>query len=317
MLGSGCQAAVMEVSSHGLDQNRVDEIDYSIALFTNLTPEHLDYHGNMEAYKRAKEKLFTRLKENTWAVLNCDSPYTFETKAKVFTYGIVKQADLMAKEILFTDKGTHFVFNYRGEEIPCYSPLIGQFNVYNVLGAVAVGLCSGISLEDCAESMKSFKGILGRLQKVKTPFGAHVFVDFAHKEEALEKTLQALNAIKKKRVITVFGCGGDRDRQKRKKMGAIAEKYSDLTIVTSDNPRSEDPTKIASEILEGFSLENSWIFELDRKKAIEKALDLAEKEDMILIAGKGHEKEQIFAHHVIPFDDVAVVEKYCREKICR
>ncbi|NGX47433.1 MAG: UDP-N-acetylmuramoyl-L-alanyl-D-glutamate--2,6-diaminopimelate ligase [Chlamydiae bacterium] len=305
MAGAGCKLAIMEVSSHGLDQDRVSGIAFDIALFTNLTQDHLDYHGDMETYRAAKEKLFANLSEEKWAIFNADDPTQFPTKAKVFTYGIRSDANLRAKEIRLSEKDTQFNICYQGKERKCKSQLVGKFNVYNFLAAISVGLCYGLSLETCLQGLKNFKNVPGRLEKVKEG----IFVDYAHSEDALRNVLETLREIKKGRLITVFGCGGDRDREKRPKMGKVVSELSDVTIVTSDNPRNEDPEVIVEEILAG--CEKPVSMQLDREEAIRFALEQKKPDDLVLIAGKGHEKEQIFAHQIIPFDDAETVRKIC------
>ncbi len=311
MVAAGCKAAVMEVTSHALSQNRAGEIDFDIALFTNLTQDHLDYHGDMESYARAKEKLFLALSNDKWAIFNADDSACFRTDAKVIQYGIEKPADLMAKDLKLTDKGIQFTACFKGQEVECKSQLIGKFNVYNLLGAIGVGLCAGLNLEQCAEILKTFKGVRGRLERVKNRLGLNILVDFAHTDDALKRVLETLQPIKKGKLITVFGCGGDRDKQKRAKMGRVVCQFSDRAIVTSDNPRSEDPEAIIQQVLQGFDPHYPVITEVDRQKAIQKAIEQMNKDDILLIAGKGHEKEQIFAHKVIPFDDVEVARQCC------
>ncbi|MBS0629721.1 MAG: UDP-N-acetylmuramoyl-L-alanyl-D-glutamate--2,6-diaminopimelate ligase [Verrucomicrobia bacterium] len=311
MVSAGCKAAVMEVTSHALSQNRVGEIDFDIALFTNLTQDHLDYHGDMESYRLAKEKLFSGLSKEKWAIFNSDDPTAFQTVANVLTYGIEKPADLMAKDLRLSDKGIEFTACFKGEEAQCKSPLIGKFNVYNLLGAIGVGLCADQSLQQCVEALKSFKGVPGRLERVKNRLGLNILVDFAHTDDALKRVLETLQPLKKGKIITVFGCGGDRDKQKREKMGRVVCQLSDRAIVTSDNPRSEDPEAIIQQVLKGFNPDYAVETEVDRQKAIQKAIGQMGKEDILLIAGKGHEKQQIFAHKVIPFDDVEVARQCC------
>lgn len=307
MLHSGQKTAVLEVSSHGLDQGRTLEIDFDFAVFTNLTEDHLDYHKDKATYQKAKEKLFTGLSADKWAIFNGDDPHEFQTKAKRFTYGIEKSADLMAKNIELEDQSTKFQITFQGKQIPFKIGLVGKFNVYNVLAALSVGLCRGFSLEDCVKALKNFKQIPGRMEKVREG----IFVDFAHSEDALKNVLDTLNEVKKGRLITVFGCGGDRDRGKRVKMGKIASKLSDMVILTNDNPRTEDPEKIIEDILEGF--ESPPRIQLDREEAIRFAIAEKQEKDLVLIAGKGHEREQILGDQKIPFDDREVVEGACRE----
>lgn len=311
MVGAKCQAAVMEATSHALVQNRIGEIGFDIALFTNLTQDHLDYHGDMETYRKAKELLFLGLSDDKWAIFNADDPAQFKTKAKILTYGIDRPADLKAKDLKLSDKGIQFTAVYKGLAIECKSPLIGRFNVYNLLAAIAAGLCSGLTIEHCVTALKTFKGVPGRLERVKNKLGLNIFVDFAHTDDALERVLETLIPIKKGKLITVFGCGGDRDKQKREKMGRVVSRLSDGAIITSDNPRSEDPEAIIQQILKGFDPKCPFSVEVDRYKAIQKAIEQMGKDDILLIAGKGHEKEQIFAHKVIPFDDVEVAKQCC------
>lgn len=313
MVTTGCKAAVMEVSSHGLDQQRVEKIDFDVAVFTNLSEEHLDYHGTMETYAEAKSKLFEQLSDDKVAILNVDDPIHFETKARVLTYGIHHPADLMGREVQLSEKKLEFIATYEGKRVPITSKLIGGFNVSNILAAIATCFSLGYSIEECAQSLKSFSGVKGRLQRIQNKLDLHIFVDFAHSPGALENVLKTIQTIKKGKLITVFGAGGDRDREKRPLMGKIAEQLSDLCIVTSDNPRSEDPQVIAREIAAGFE-EGAPIIELDRKKAITKAIESAKMGDVVLIAGKGHEASQEFAHRVVPFDDVETAREICREK---
>lgn len=304
MVQEGCKAAVMEVSSHGLAQNRVGEIDFSLAVFTNFSQDHLDYHQSMDEYFQAKARLFQNLTEDKWAIVNADEHLPIQTKAKIFTYG-TKKAQLMASDLQLSDRGSRFTLSFQDQKLQCSTQLIGRFNVYNILAALSVGLCMGLSLETTVGYIKTFKGIPGRLQRIKNS----VFVDFAHTPAALESVLKTLGEIKKGKIIVVFGCGGDRDQSKRKKMGEIAFRHADISIITNDNPRSEDPQKIAEEIMQGFSQKAQVFIELDRKKAIAEAISLAAKEDIVLIAGKGHENKQLFTHQVLPFDDVTIARE--------
>ncbi len=317
MVHCGNQAAVMEVSSHALDQNRVKEIDFQRALFTNLTPEHLDYHKTMEQYALAKHTLFLNLKEDAWAVFNTDDPYTAAMekgcKAKKISYGL-HNGSVTATHIELSEKGMQFTVHAEGKSISMRSYLIGKFNVYNLLGAIAMGLTFSIPLESCVDYLSGFKGTPGRMQKIKNSLGLNIFVDYAHKSDALQNVLMTLREIKKGKIITVFGCGGNRDRGKRKKMGEIAHEFSDIVIVTSDNPRQEDPMEIAKEIFEGMPSVRNRFLELDRKEAIKKAIEMASSKDLILIAGKGHEPYQIFAHQTIDFDDGKIAQQICEDK---
>ncbi len=298
MLQKSCKAAVLEVSSHGLQQGRVDEIDFDLGVFTNLHPDHLDYHKTMEEYALAKRKLFERSRQS---ILNADSPWA-EFMGKGFSYGIEK-GDLRATEIAFFSSGTEFVV----EGCRFRSPLIGRFNVYNTLAAIAVGIQMGAKLESIRESIAKFGAVPARLERI-----GNVFIDFAHTGEALQNVLQTLREIGKGRILVVFGCGGNRDPQRRIQMARAADQFADVSIITNDNPRTEDPEEIARQIVSGFA--NAPIVELDRKRAIEKAIAMAGADDLVLIAGKGHERVQIFAHQTLPFDDSLIVKEILQSK---
>ena len=321
MVKAGCKACVMEVSSHALEQKRVAHIDYDVAVFTNLTHEHLDYHKDMESYFQAKRKLFTSLDEKQsskafpkTAIFSADSPFSLRMqeglKANIFTFGIEKEADLKASNISFSTQGSFCTLQYKEETCAFSFPLAGRFNIYNALAAISVGLVKGLSLEACQKALECFPKAPGRLEKVENKRNLTIYVDYAHKEDALRNVLTTLRECTKSRLITVFGCGGDRDREKRPKMGRCSEELSDIVILTSDNPRSEDPQAIIKEIQNGFENTLSPIVEVDRKKAIARAIDLAESEDIILIAGKGHETKQYFQHEIIDFDDRLVAKEY-------
>lgn len=330
MVIQGCHSAVMEVTSHALEQGRAKYIEFDVAVFTNLTVDHLDYHQTMDNYCLAKQKLFKNLHTPVskdmkksfpkTAIVNADSPWkdkvTEGCKAKLITYGIDSPADLRATKIHMTSEGTDFTLNYQGREIACHSPLVGRFNVYNVLAASAVVLSRQVPLEVVVPMISTFVPVPGRLERVKNDLGLKIYVDFAHSDDALTNVLECLHELKPARIITVFGCGGDRDQTKRPKMAQACEELSDLCIVTSDNPRSEDPAAIASQIVKGFQ-KNNYIVELDRYKAIEHAIDIATPEDVILIAGKGHEAYQIFAHKIIEFDDRKNAAQICLSKQSR
>ena len=326
MLMQGCQSSVMEVTSHALDQGRVQNIDYDIALFTNLTLDHLDYHHTMDEYCLAKNQLFRTLnndksKKNhkfpTTAVINADSPWSKKViqgcSTFILTYGVGNEANLRATDIELTATGTYFKVSYNGQTVSCKSPLIGRFNVYNYLAAMSVGLVRQEPLQKICELLETFAAVRGRLEVVPNERDLKIFVDFAHSDDALMNVFNCLKEFNKGRIITVFGCGGDRDRSKRAKMAQVCEEYSDINIITSDNPRSEDPAQIAKDIVQGFCKQDSYLIELDRYKAIEKAINLATPNDIILIAGKGHETYQIFSHTTIEFDDRKVAKQICEQ----
>ena len=326
MILQGCRSAVMEVTSHAMDQGRVQNIDYDVALFTNLTLDHLDYHHTMENYCQAKNKLFRSLNpdkkkkiKNTakLAVVNADSPWHQRMlegcKAKTFTYGILSDADLKAADIELSSMHTRFKVRYKGKSYPCVWPLIGRYNVYNCLAAISIGLARDAPLDSILDILQTPPTVQGRLQPVPNPLGLKIYVDFAHSDDALINVLECLQELKKGRIITVFGCGGDRDQTKRPKMAQASEEFSDISIVTSDNPRSEDPETIARQIIKGFKNQKNYLVELDRKAAIQKAIAMATPDDIVLIAGKGHEAYQIFAHKTIEFDDAKTALQICQQ----
>lgn len=320
MLLQGCKSAVMEVSSHALDQNRVEHIDFDISIFTNLTLEHLDYHETMDAYAAAKAKLFADIgnsKKKKIGIANQDSPWMEKIVSgspfSVWTYGIESQADIQAKNICLFSDHTIFDVLYKGKIFACKSPLIGRFNVYNYLAAIGVGLAKNEPIEKLIAIMAEDFAVPGRLERISNSLNRTIYVDFAHSDDALFNVLYTLNEMKTKRIITVFGCGGDRDKSKRPKMAQAAEKFSDITIVTSDNPRTENPEMIMEEIAAGFKTKN-YKLEADRYLAIKLAIDLSEEGDIVLIAGKGHEAYQIFSHQTIEFDDRKVAHELAEEK---
>lgn len=324
MVKQGCRAAVMEVSSHALDQGRVDQIEYDVAIFSNLTLDHLDYHKTMEHYAQSKRRFFQSLGKGRckksgqkWAIINQDSSWaSFMLEgctANILTYGIQNQADLRASDIQFGPEGTCAVVTYQDQRVTCFWPLVGRFNVYNCLAALAVAISQNVPLEKAAYELSQISYVKGRLQRIPNPLDLKIYVDFAHSDDALKNVLGTLKEIKNPqgRLIVVFGCGGDRDRTKRPKMASACEAFADVCIVTSDNPRSEDPVKICEETIKGFSNPDIYQVEVDRKEAIQKAIEMSNIDDTILIAGKGHEPYQIFAHRTIEFDDCKIASDIC------
>ncbi|MDE3045955.1 MAG: UDP-N-acetylmuramoyl-L-alanyl-D-glutamate--2,6-diaminopimelate ligase [Verrucomicrobiota bacterium] len=311
MRSRGVEAVSLEVSSHGLHQGRVDEVEFDVGLFTNLHPDHLDYHKTVEEYAAAKRLLLR--KPLSRALFNADNSWTSFMREGVsapsWTFGIEKPADLRASDLRWDGNGTQFTAEFGGERASFHLKLMGRFNVYNALGATLVGLHLGAKLADIAAILSTFETAPGRLEQVPNERGIWVFVDYAHTGEALENVLKTLREIARKRVICLFGAGGNRDPARRVQMAKAVEAFADIPIVTSDNPRNESPETIVREILSGFSDPSKAIVELDRKVAIHRAIELAEPEDIVLIAGKGHEKIQIFAHQTIPFDDVAIAKE--------
>ncbi len=324
MLLAGCKSAVMEVSSHGLDQGRVQTINFDIAIFTNLTQDHLDYHGTMESYALAKTKLFTSLspeknKEKNYpkkAIVNIDSPFaktmTQNTKVPILTYGLFEGADVFAENPLFSITGSSCIVCYKGSKEPFHTHLIGKFNLYNCLAAISTGIALGYDLSTILHILSSFTAVPGRMERIENVNKKHIFVDYAHTEDALKNVLESLREVTHGKIVCVFGCGGNRDRLKRPKMGAVAEKFSDKLVITSDNPRSEPPELVIQEILSGIQNQEKVLVEPDRKKAIGLAISELDPQDVLLIAGKGHENYQIFAHYAIHFDDRIVAKEYCQ-----
>lgn len=316
MVFQGCTDAIMEVTSHALDQGRVEGIAFDTAIFTNLTLDHLDYHHTMDEYCKAKNRLF-RMVEKT-AVINADSPWAAKVsegcQAEILTYGIENEADIRASDIIFNASGSQFHVQFDGQKHVCKNPLIGRFNVYNCLAAIGALLSRGLTMEQILPHVETFPSVPGRLEKVPNPLRINVYIDFAHSDDSLLNVLKTLKEVKKQKIITVFGCGGDRDASKRPKMAQAAEEHSDLCIVTSDNPRSEDPVKICQDIISGFKFPSRHLVEVDRKKAISLAIAHARPDDIVLIAGKGHETYQIFAHKTIEFDDRKIAYQICHEQ---
>lgn len=249
------------------------------------------------------------------AVVNTDSAWCEKIlegcTIPILSYGLMGDVDLKATDVILETTCSRFQLNYQGRKIPCVIPLIGRHNIYNCLAAIGVGLSKGYRLEELVKKAASFPAVPGRLERVLNPLNLNIYVDFAHSDDSLTNVLECLDELKKGKIITVFGCGGDRDRLKRPKMAKAAEKLSHLCIVTSDNPRSETPESICQEIIQGFSSTSSYTIELDRRKAIEKAIQMASLDDIILIAGKGHEPYQIFSHKTIEFDDRKVALESC------
>ncbi len=309
MVEHDLEYCVMEVSSHALDQSRTEGVDFAHAVFTNITHDHLDYHRDMENYFAAKAKLFQGLMPHRYAVINVDDPYGQRlkkmTKANIMDYAIEnKEAKIRAENIKLGISSTRFTLVAPGGAVKIKTGIFGRYNVYNILAAAAVAMIEGLSLESIADAIETFECPPGRLEQlnIKRPF--KVFVDYAHTGDALKNVLQAMRELKPGRIITVFGCGGNRDRKKRPVMGAIASEFSDFLLITNDNPRDEDPEIIIDNIVSGFPAGfTNYERIADRKKAIERALHLAGSGDFVLIAGKGHETNQTFKDKTIKFDD--------------
>ena len=319
MVDAGMQGVVMEVSSHALALDRTAGCHFGTAVFTNLTQDHLDFHTDMEDYFRAKLRLFTALASEAHAIVNGDDPYggrvVEATQARVWTYAIDRPADLRAEDVQISLNGVRFTARAPAGSVALRSPLVGRHNVYNILAAVGVGLVQRVPLETSAAGVATLKTVPGRFEQVDAGQPFTVVVDYAHTEDALYRLLTTAQTVRTGRIITVFGCGGDRDRGKRPKMGRVAARYSDVVVVTSDNPRTEDPDAIIREILPGVEAglreagHGRYQVQADRRAAIAEAIRLARPGDLVLIAGKGHEDYQIIGREKHPFDDRVVARE--------
>ena len=306
---------VMEVSSHALEQGRVKGIYFSAAIFTNLTQDHLDYHKDMEQYFQAKSLLFTNLSSHVPAVINTDDAYGQKllslSTGKVITYGIEKPAQVTARNIKYQLSGTEFDIALPDRELKIRTRFIGKHNVYNILAAVTCAYALGLPVPVIKLGIETLKHVPGRLEPVDGGQDFFVFIDYAHTEDGLVNVLKALRTVSQDKIIVVFGCGGDRDRTKRPKMGRAVCELADYAIVTSDNPRSEDPQSIIDEIITGFT-KNNYEACIDRRSAIGKALKMAGKGNIVLLAGKGHEDYQILKDATIAFNERQIVQEYLK-----
>ncbi|HWL91896.1 MAG TPA: UDP-N-acetylmuramoyl-L-alanyl-D-glutamate--2,6-diaminopimelate ligase [Phycisphaerae bacterium] len=312
---AGARHAVLEVSSHSLDQHRTAGIVFSTAVFTNLTQDHLDYHETMDAYAGAKRRLFTDLAPDATAVVNVDDPagdaMLSTCNARVIRYGLSPEADLKADDVAPSRSGCAFKLVFRAETVTVQLNLAGMPNVYNALAAAGAGLSLGLSLETIANGLNKLERVPGRLQRIETgELGFDVFVDYAHTDDALRNVLSALRPLTEGKLWCVFGCGGDRDRAKRPKMVQAVAKGADSFIITSDNPRTEDPMAIIADIESGLTPEARirGYTEPDRETAIDIAISRLKPGDTLLIAGKGHENYQIVGTEKFHFDDVEVAD---------
>ena len=309
----GAKAMCMEVSSHALIQGRVNGVKFKGAIFTNLTHDHLDYHQTMTAYAEAKSRLFSR-PELSYAVVNQDDAYAELMKKNVpstcalYTYGLSHQSDVYATEIELHRHGSLFKLHSPWGVHLIQMKLIGAFNVYNALAVLTALAAAGFDIKDIVAKMCELDASPGRMEIVHEH--PCVVVDYAHTPDALEKTLKTLQQLKTKKLYVVFGCGGDRDKTKRPVMGEVASRYADHMVITSDNPRTEDPSEIIKEIQAGIFQQASVTRVLDRKEAILSVLNRASQEDIVLIAGKGHEDYQQIGQHRYPFSDQAIVTAY-------
>ena len=317
MADEGCTHVVMEVSSHSLTLERVAGITFDVGVFTNLSQDHLDLHGTMEAYAEAKRKLFSQCRIGC---INADderAAFMAEgASCPIFTYSARDNgADLVAKDIRLTASGVRFAAVSAGELALTKLAIPGMFSVYNALSVTAAGLCLGLSLADCAEGIGTAAGVKGRMESVPTDGDYSILIDYSHKPDALEKALKTLRPVTKGRLTVLFGCGGDRDRVKRPIMGAIAAENADLVIVTSDNPRTEEPMAIINEIVPGLKKGRAASKIIcDRREAICWAIDNAGPGDVILLAGKGHEDYQVIGHEKHHMDEREIVAEHLKHR---
>lgn len=309
MAEAGCSHVIMEVSSHSLVLDRVAGIRFRVGVFTNLTQDHLDFHHTMEEYRDAKAMLFRR---SDWGVFNGDDPATEKilegADCRVLTFGRQSGNDLVAEAETLHSDGVEFTACYQGQQAHASLCIPGSFTVYNGLGVLGAALALGVSLTDAAEALKTAKGVKGRVEVVPTPGKDYtILIDYAHAPDGLENVLTSVRGYCKGRLIAVFGCGGDRDNTKRPIMGEIGARLADIAIITSDNPRTEDPFKIIDMILAGIPDKSNCFVEENRRKAIRMAMDMAKRGDIIVLCGKGHETYQILGTEKTHLDEREVV----------
>lgn len=307
-----CTHMVMEVSSQSLDQSRTAGIEYELGIFTNLTVDHLDYHGSMQAYRDAKLKLFSQCKQG---LVNGDSDYAapFLACPGVFRFSATHDGDFTARRIHMTGNGVSYLECSPSGQREVFLPIWGRFSIYNSLAALAAAELLGLDPDACAQALSRFRGVPGRLESVCDGLPFRFFIDYAHTPDGLENVLRSVRETTEGRVIVVFGCGGDRDRSKRPEMGKIATQYADYAIITSDNPRSEDPEEIIRQILEGVEGDQVTVLP-DRTQAIRFAVKNATAGDTVILAGKGHETWQIFADRVLHYDEREIAREILKEE---
>ncbi len=315
MADAGCKYVVMEVSSHALALHRCEGLNFEVGVFTNLTEDHLNYHKDMDDYAAAKAKLFSMSK---YSVINEDDPYYKVMKkaaaGKVVTYAIKKHADMKAENIVYSQRGISFTWIYGTSEVPMKMAIPGEFSVYNALAGIGAAAMIGLSDMEIAKGLLIVRGVKGRAEVVPTGTDYTVMIDYAHTPDGLENILKTVSGFAEKRVIAVFGCGGDRDAKKRPIMGEIAGKIADFSVVTSDNPRTEDPEEIVRQILCGMKgMEKKYKAIVDRTEAIRYALSIAEPGDVVVLAGKGHETYQDIGGKKIHYDEREVIKDILKD----
>jgi UDP-N-acetylmuramoyl-L-alanyl-D-glutamate--2,6-diaminopimelate ligase len=314
-LDNGGTHTLIEVSSHSLDLKRVWGVSFDVVVFTNLSGEHLDYHASMEDYFEAKKKLFFLDHKKNTAVVNMDDPWgrklLAELPMRTVSFGLEPAAIVRAVKPVFREDGIRAGIDYPGGTLRAESRLVGRHNLYNIMAAAAAALSLNIPAKAVEDGIAGLAGVPGRFERVPNGLGIQVIVDYAHTDNALQNLLEAVRAMKPRRILLVFGCGGNRDATKRERMGEVAGRLADWTVITSDNPRQEDPLAIIAAIEAGFAraASKAYAVQPDRRTAIRDALIQAQKGDYVLIAGKGHETVQIFKDGTVPFDDVAVARE--------
>jgi UDP-N-acetylmuramoyl-L-alanyl-D-glutamate--2,6-diaminopimelate ligase len=322
MVNEGVEVAAIEVSSHAIHQHRVDECRFDVLVFTNLSQDHLDYHRDIEEYFQVKASIFNRKNKEVYHIINQDDLYGQRilriSSPPVLTYGLSGEAQIRAENLSLDEKGSNFTIQALQGSLKVLSRLKGKYNVYNSLAAAAAALALGFSPDAIKQGLESMADVPGRFETVDLGQDFLVVVDYAHTPDSLEKVISAAREITAGQVITIFGCGGDRDKTKRPLMGRAAARLSDFTIITTDNPRSERPADIIAQIEAGFrGIRNKadYVKIIDRHEAIFKGVSMAKKGDLVLIAGKGHELGQTFADKTVPFDDRTIAAEAIRERI--
>ena len=317
MVEAGNQAAVLEVSSHALALDRVGSVSFDLGLFTNLSRDHLDFHRTLENYLEAKAKLFESLESGGVAVVNKDDPagaaIAGRVRGRTLTYGFLDGADVRAQRVQTGGTGTVLQLEWQGKRFEIETQLTGKFNCYNVLAAVTCGIALGVESEPIRRGIAALESVPGRFERIRCGQKFEVIVDYAHTPAALDTVLRTARDLTHGRVICLFGCGGDRDRGKRPQMGRVATDLADLSFITSDNPRSERPESIIEDILVGVENRDIVTISVDRRAAMRDAFSVAGADDLVVIAGKGHESGQELADRTIPFDDRQVARDLMRE----
>ncbi len=315
MADGGIKYIPIEISSHAIKLHRVDDIDVNIAIFTNLTVDHLDFHGNMENYFNTKLKLFKKLNKNSIAIINGDDKYSKgiidNIRCEYLTFGFNKKFNLYVKSYNLSIDGTKITFNLEGTEFEVKTELIGEFNIYNIMGSILASWKLGLNINQIQYALKSFKSVPGRFEKFKLKNKNNAIVDYAHTPDAFENILSNINKLTKKDIITVFGCGGNRDKTKRAKMGEIAERYSSYIYLTNDNPRFENENSIIDDIIKGLKNEKYSIIK-NRSKALHEILQKYSNK-IIVILGKGRDDYQIIRNNKEFHSDIGIVEEYLDE----